>query len=65
MPLDSSVITKKLQENVGTCAHVVPTLHLLSGYATGIELYCRVISQNEWSKSALGISRGCSRNMCS
>ena len=33
MLLASSVTTKKLPGNVGTCAHVVPTLHLLSSYA--------------------------------
>ena len=34
MPLVGSVITKKLPGNVETCAHVVPTLHLLPSYAT-------------------------------
>ena len=34
MPLASSVITKKLPGNVGTCAHVLPTLDLLSSYST-------------------------------
>ena len=34
MHLASSVITKKLPGNVGTFAHVVPTLHLLSSYST-------------------------------
>ena len=33
MPLAGSVITKKLPGNVGTFVHVVPTLHLISGYA--------------------------------
>ena len=35
MPFAGSVITKKLPGNVDTWAHVVPTQHLLSGYATG------------------------------
>ena len=38
MPSPSSVITKKLPGNVEICAHVVSSLHLLSGYATEEQL---------------------------
>ena len=45
MPLDSSGITKKLPGNVGTCAHVLPTLDLLSSYATAeISPPCKILS---------------------
>lgn len=38
MPLAINVITKKLPGNVGTCAHVMPTLDLLSSYTTALNV---------------------------